>query len=229
MRKYYAYAHLVVTSSGLEIVGQGQIEGDFTRQLVHALFALPTALDLYSASPCLLPSDVLRQLSEDSLRSFAETVEADPKLKSTYEDLKKNFAVYAFPALGRWPPLDNLLVLEALPIDLPFVMSIVWLLDGTLRIISNYNNAELVQTEAEFLSATGKTLQVYCQSHIPSNIERYNRALELLGRAKPTRAKVTFINQDSQVDNKTIVYWQSDQIDQYLRRRDLSHIATDPE
>lgn len=222
-------AFLTVTSSGLKLRGEGPLEVRFTVDLVTKLFDLPTCPDPYTEAPRLLPSEILRRLSKTSHDSLMSVINTYPKLKATYAKLKANFAVYANPTTGKWPPLDGLLVLEAIPVDLPYILNLVWLLDGTIRITSLWDRETIIQTEDEFLSMHGKTFRAYCQSRIPLYVERYGRVLELIKHMTPTKAKVTYINRNSEVENKTVIFWQSDQIDQYLRRHELSHIATDPE
>lgn len=62
-----------------------------------------------------------------------------------------------------------------------------------------------------------------------SAIDKANRALALFSIEAPKQSVVSFINKNSDVEKKTLVYWQDDQIDHYLNRNEMSHIATEPD
>lgn len=224
-------ASLVLSGKTLKIRGEGPIAASFNKDMVRRLFALPNVEAFHGPmnGTGFLSTSILQRLTKQAHASMLEVINSDPELSMEYGHRCRNYAAYANPSSGRWPPSDGLMVLEAIPVDLPFLLAITWFLDGSVR-LSVMNGLETLEfSEVEFSEAYGKTYKEYCEDQLPLAIEKCQRALSLIAVDEPKRAVVTYINRKSEVEKKTMVFWQSDQIDQYLRRHELSHIATDPE
>ena len=222
-------AELLLTDTSLKIVGDGPIHTPFTAEMVRRLFKLPShpALVWYGEAT-ITAFDVLSRRSKESSASFDRVVSQSPELRKEHEYKLKHFAAYAHPTTGTWPDSDALMVLETIPVDLPFLLFISWMMDGRIRL--GYVGENLVQmTPEEFQASMGRNYREYCEEQLPLGIDKAQRALALLAIESPKKSVVSFINKYSDVEKKTLVYWQDDQIDMYLTRNELSHIATEPE
>lgn len=222
-------ATLSLYNSTVRINGVGPISTVFNAEMVRRVFALPPHPDLiWYGEDTLTAFHILSRLTKPALASFTNAACSNAKLREEYMEKKKNFAVYAHPSTGAWPHPDNLMVLESIGVDLPFLLYISWMLDGTIM-LGYMADQTISLTPAEFLAARGKTYREYCEEMLPLHIEKCQRTLALLAVDHPKTSTVSFINKDSAVEKKTMVYWQDDQVEQYLHRNELSHIATDPE
>ncbi|MFA6132418.1 MAG: hypothetical protein WC869_00225 [Phycisphaerae bacterium] len=224
-------AELVLTKTSLKIKGDGKINEIFNRELVQRLFKLPPHRSLVwmGQEVELTASDILTRLTKTSYESFRSVLKWNKDLADEHAFKVSNFAAYAHPTSGVWPDDDGLMVLETIPVDLPYLLYISWRLDGTIGLCMLQDNQTLTMTPEEFRFAWGKTFQEYCEAHLPLTIEKCQRALALIAIQALKKAVVSYINKDSAVEKKTMIYWQADQIDQYLHRNALSHIITEPE
>jgi len=226
-----ATAKLTLNNDHLNIVGgKGLIDAAFTPEMVRRLLALPPAPDLiWYGQTTLTAFDILSRLSKAAWASLNSTVAQNEDLRTRYARAVKNFAAFAHPTTARWPACDNLMVLETVAVDLPFLLYISWQLDGSIM-LGRAEGADVVSmTPEEFLFAKGKTFREYCEEQLPLAIDKCQRALTLIAVETPKASAVSFINKDSAVEKKRFVYWQADQIDQYMHRNELSLIATEPE
>lgn len=225
-------ASLILSGDTLKIQGDDKsfISAAFNKEMVKRLFKLPThPILLAFSSPSLTVAHILPRLTKPAYASFLQVINSDPELKTEHAYKVANFAAYAHPTSGEWPTEDGLMVLETIPVDLPFILYICWRLDGTISLGYMNGASVFIMSPEEFRFMMGKTYREYCEDMLPLAIEKCQRALSLIAVDHPKKAVVSFINKDSAVDKKTMVYWQDDQVDQYLRRNELSHIATDPE
>jgi hypothetical protein len=223
-------ASLVLSGNTLRIRGDGPIAASFNKDMVRRLFALPSVTNFWSPTDVrpLLAGNLLSRLTKQAYDSMLKVIASDNELKVAYEAKCKSFAAYAHPSTGVWPDdYDGLMVLETIPVDLPFLMAITWFIDGSIKLSALQDVRGITLTEEEFLEGYGKTFREYCETRLPMAIEKCQRALSLIAVENPTKATVTFINRKSDVEKKAIVFWQSDQIEQYLGRHELSHIASD--
>jgi|GEM_PF-5550303 len=224
-------ATLTLTNGTLQVHGKGKIATRFNKEMIWRIFELSPHrfLQWMTRTPTLAASDILRALTPKSYESFLEVIHSDPVLTEQYEFKVKNFAAYAHPQTGEWPDEDNLLVLEYIPIDLPYLLSLTWMLDGRLLagVLDHYTGRIYTLTEEEFRTAYGKSIQDYVAPLLPASVEKSNRAMELLAVPKPKKCSVSFINQKESVEKKTMVVWLDDQIERYLQQHELSFIGTD--
>lgn len=222
-------ATLSLHSNTLRINGNGPISAVFNPEMVRRLFALPPHPKLiWYGEDTLTAFDVLSRLTKKAMDSFTNTACSNAKLREEYMYKRKNFAAYAHPTTGVWPEPDRLMVLETIPVDLPFLLYISWMLDGSIM-LGYLAEHQISLTPEEFLGAKGKTYKEYCEDGLPLTIDKCQRALSLLAVEVTKKSAVSYINKNSEVEKKTLVYWQDDQIDMYLNRNELSHIATEPE
>ncbi len=230
MRNNQPTASLVISGNTLKVTGQGPIAANFNKEMVKRLFKLPAHNAAYwSGADALSASSIMPRLTKQAYDSFLKVVQSDPQLTAEHTHKEKHFAAYAYPTTAKWPPCDGLMVLEAMSIDLPFVTNLIWMLDGTLWVDCMNGNETIRQSDLEFAEGYGKSLKEYCECMLPLAIDRCQRALSLLATEEPKKATVSFINKKSEVEKKTMFFWQPDQIEHYLRRYELSHIATDTE
>lgn len=223
-------ASLILSGDTLKIQGDGFVSAAFNKEMVKRLFKLPPSKTLLEyGSTTLAASDILTRLTKPAYASFLEVIAADAKLTEEHSTKIADFAAYAHPTSGVWPIEDGLMVLESVAISLPYILYISWKLDGTIWLGWLTSSDVIDMTPAEFQFMMGKTYREYCEELLPPSIDTCQRALSLIAVDRPKRAVVSFINKNCDVDKKTMVYWQDDQVDQYLRRNELSHIATDPE
>lgn len=223
-------ASLVFSRDALKIRGEGPIAAHFNVEMVRRLFTMPSvAAPWHTPDPALGADSILPRLTKQAHDSLLAAIHSDPDLRAEYARRVQHYAAYAHPSTGRWPCPDLLMTLEYAIIDLPQLSGIMWSLDGSVTLYVAANNDLLTLTELEFAESVGMTYQAYCELHLPLQIESNQRVLSLLAVERTSRANVTYINAKSEVEQKTMVFWQSDQIDQYLKRHELSHLATDPE
>lgn len=224
-------ASLVLVNGSLKFAGgDGAISAQFDKKMAEALLNLPPSYSLcpYSA-PTMTASGILTRLSKPSYDSFRAVVGSDDKLKARYEYMAANFAAYAHPKSGKWPAEDGLMCLESLPVDLPWLFYVAWKLDGSIT-LGHLVDAEVEQmTPAEFEYMHKRTYVEYCLEKIPQKMEVCQRALSILAVPAPKLAQVTFINKSGSVETKKMHYWQPDQVEEYLHRNEMSHIATETE
>jgi hypothetical protein len=230
MRNNQPTASLVFSGNTLKVIGQGPIAANFTKDMVKRLFKLRSSRGEYYTyeNAGLTAAEIMPRLTKQAYDSFFKVINSDPQLMAEHAFKEKNFAAYAYPTTAKWPPCDGLMVLEAIPIDLPFLLNLIWMLDGTLWVDCLDGNTVFRSSAAEFAEGYGKSVREYCEERLPISIDACQRALSLVA-AEPTRATVSYINKKSEVEKKTMFFWQPDQIEQYLRRYELSHIATDTE
>jgi len=230
MRNKQPTAALIPRGNTLKITGDGPIAANFTKDMVRRLFKLQAS----PLEPCWSDRhdptalEIMPRLTKQAYDSFLHAVHSDPRLSAEHEHKQKHFAAFAHPTTAAWPPCDGLMVLESIYIGMPFIMNLIWMLDGSLWVDYPWDSV-IRLTETEFAEGYGKTIKEYCEEYMPDRIDQYQRVLSLVAAEGPKRATVSYINKKSEVEKKTMFYWQPDQIEQYLRRHELSHIATDTE
>lgn len=221
-------AELILTDTSLNIVGSGPITTTFNAEMVRRLFKLPSHPDLiWYGDRTITAHDILSRLSKESAASVYRAASWHPELRKEHEYKLKNFAAFAHPSRGRWPD-ESLMVLETIAVDLPFLLWISWKMDGSVM-LAYHGEVIMLVSPVEFQTSMGKTYREYCEEQLPIGISQAKRALDLLAIESPKTSVVSFVNKDSAIEKKTIVYWQDDQIDMYLNRNELSHISTEPE